>query len=738
MATITWQSATSGNWSVGANWVGGVAPKEDDDALINVPGAYLITAANVTVNSVTLDDAAGEIFAAGGLSVATGMVISAGTLLVDTGGSVAAGNLINAGTIIDNGVLTAHIEDATALDRIGGSGTLFLDAAFVNFGTVDLPGPVALPELVWQGTLEGGTLHHLGGQVANTLTLANVELGGSLLASQATLLFDGGVTFAGAEGSGAGTLDLFGMFNPDGVPSEAHFNGSQTLDNALVSANGALFEIPDTLTLGDGLTLHAAPVLHSLALEIDGAGTLVNDGTIDLESRAGVSVGVANFINADLIAIRPTANGVVSASFGVTSGVFSNLAAGRVEVADGFMQLSAPVVENAGTIATTGALATVAIRSGTLTNMAGALISADAGGISFLQPVLNNLAGAAIRSAGGTIVFGSTLALTSDGTIAAAGGLIDIEAASLGGSGLVTLSGNGAVEVGGAASGTETFDFTGAGTLILEQPAFVASTIRNFSPDDTIRLGVAATAVSYTDGDLKMQTTGGQAFDLAIIGPLTLGDFIVSGDGSTTTLNLACFAEGSRIRTDEGDVPVERLRVGDGVVLAGSAHTLPVVWIGHRGVDCRRHPDPASVWPVRIAAHAFAAGVPQHDLYLSPDHAVFVDGVLIPVKYLVNDSTITRQERKRVTYYHVELPRHAVLLAEGLPAESRLPMADRSAYANGGGPVALYPDFHSHAWEALGCAPLVVTGPVLEAVRARLHERSLPGARRTSEPVVAA
>jgi hypothetical protein len=76
-------------------------------------------------------------------------------------------------------------------------------------------------------------------------------------------------------------------------------------------------------------------------------------------------------------------------------------------------------------------------------------------------------------------------------------------------------------------------------------------------------------------------------------------------------------------------------------------------------------------------------GRPGRDLYLSPDHAVFTDGVLIPVRYLVNGATIVRQEFSHVTYWHVELPVHGVVLAEGLAAESYLDTGNRAAFAEG-------------------------------------------------------
>jgi hypothetical protein len=76
---------------------------------------------------------------------------------------------------------------------------------------------------------------------------------------------------------------------------------------------------------------------------------------------------------------------------------------------------------------------------------------------------------------------------------------------------------------------------------------------------------------------------------------------------------------------------------------------------------------------------------------------------------------------RHVEYFHVT---HAILLAEGLPAESYLDIGDRSTFDNGGVAVELYPDFASRTWESGGCARLVVTGPEVEAVRQRLRRRA--------------
>ena len=179
--------------------------------------------------------------------------------------------------------------------------------------------------------------------------------------------------------------------------------------------------------------------------------------------------------------------------------------------------------------------------------------------------------------------------------------------------------------------------------------------------------------------------------------------------------------------------------MGDTVLVLNEREAVPIVWIGQRVVNCARHLRPEQVWPVRIRAGAFGSARPCRDLLLSPDHAVYVDvdtedgvpGVLIPVRLLINGGSIAQVKMDQVTYYHVELPRHDVVLAEGLPAESYLDTGNRGNFANAGGAVALHPDFASLTWDAAGCAPLVVTGPRLEAVRRRLAERAdgnMPGA----------
>jgi len=133
----------------------------------------------------------------------------------------------------------------------------------------------------------------------------------------------------------------------------------------------------------------------------------------------------------------------------------------------------------------------------------------------------------------------------------------------------------------------------------------------------------------------------------------------------------------------------------------------PIVWIGQRAVHCAAQPRPEAVWPVRVRAGAFGEHGPVRDLYLSPDHAVFVNGVLVPVRLLIDGDSIVQVKRDRVRYFHVELPGHAVILAEGLTVESYLDSGDRADFQDGDGAIRLFPTFGAGretatAWETRG------------------------------------
>ncbi len=176
----------------------------------------------------------------------------------------------------------------------------------------------------------------------------------------------------------------------------------------------------------------------------------------------------------------------------------------------------------------------------------------------------------------------------------------------------------------------------------------------------------------------------------------------------------ACFAAGTRIATAAGEVAVEALRVGDLVVTAAGA-CRPVAWVGRQRIDLVAHPRAGRVQPVRVAADAFGPGQPRRPLFLSPDHAVWWGGALIPVGRLVNGGSVVQGRRSWVEYWHVELDGHDVLIAEGLACESYRDTGNRAGFAEG------RPGVHSGV---VACGPMVEDGPVLERARGVLAARA--------------
>jgi hypothetical protein len=130
---------------------------------------------------------------------------------------------------------------------------------------------------------------------------------------------------------------------------------------------------------------------------------------------------------------------------------------------------------------------------------------------------------------------------------------------------------------------------------------------------------------------------------------------------------------------------------------------------------------------VRITAGAFADGMPRRDLLLSPHHAVMVGAQLFEAGSLVNGATILREmAAKSVTYHHIELEEHDIMLAEGMPAESFLNTGNRHMFAHtsdGSTVTALRPDFRTHGDDGF-CLPMIRGGADLTAARAALLARA--------------
>ncbi|CCM76452.1 Hint domain-containing protein [Rhizobium mesoamericanum] len=133
-----------------------------------------------------------------------------------------------------------------------------------------------------------------------------------------------------------------------------------------------------------------------------------------------------------------------------------------------------------------------------------------------------------------------------------------------------------------------------------------------------------------------------------------------------------CFLRGTSILTDCGEKRVEDLQTGDGVVLL-EGETSPIKWVGRQAFTKQGGCWQEGVVPIRVARHALGNGTPHSDLYLSPGHALFLNGVLIRVKDLVNGTTIAPiapRDDMTIEYYAVLLATHQVIIAEGAAAET--------------------------------------------------------------------
>jgi hypothetical protein len=291
----------------------------------------------------------------------------------------------------------------------------------------------------------------------------------------------------------------------------------------------------------------------------------------------------------------------------------------------------------------------------------------------------------------GTVGGSGTLgfSVNNTGTIFARNGTYEVTG-SISGSGVLESDAGGDLLLDGSVTGQRVVFTDATAQLTVERiSGFAPTEIDGFAKGNAIDLvGQPSVVESFNTLNSTLSLTLGNATSPAATllfagATYTAADFILSSDGHNgTLLSAPCFAAGTRIRTARGMVAVEDLRQGE-MVINQAGQQVPIVWIGRRQTDCRRLLRPQEAWPVRIQAGAFARNCPARDVRLSPDHAVLVDAMLVPARYLINEANIVQERVAEVTYYHVELPLHDVIHAEGLPVESFLDTGNRGAFENG-------------------------------------------------------
>ncbi len=573
--------------------------------------------------------------------------------------------------------------DQTLID-LSGTYTVDVDVAEIGSLTLDAAGATVAPV----GTVQlDGVLDVQAGTLA--LNFLDTIQGGTLLA-------DGGViTYAGGTLDGVtvgGTLDLTGPLI--GGSASQHL----VIAGGLASAGTAPVTILDTgnasiLELQDDETLHDTHiVVGNDFLYFDQVATLDPGSVLTVTSLA---------VLASLEAGGPNGHGTL---------------------------------DNKGTI--DDRTGTIECQSGTIENDGSFLIGGGSG-----TNVIANFDNTGVTDISGVGSVASIYSLTNSGTVQVTDGgelaltnqRYSVTAPEFDNAGQIQLSAGGILSVYGTTGAVGTVSFLdGQGVLSLgvappysraSNGGSFSGTLDMFQSGDVLQLSGSYT-LQHAGNTLTLSQAGSVVDSFALTGQdYTDATFTLTGD--TVTTDAPCFCAGTLILTDRGECAVEALEVGDFVITIenGIETVSPVRWLGRRHVVVAHHPEPEHVDPIRISRDAIAPGVPVRDLFVSPDHALFLDGMLIPARQLVNHMTITRDGgRATVSYHHVELDRHAVLLADGMSCESYLDGGNRDRFDGQGTVVPLHPLTADGARET--CAPLATSAALVQPIWQRLAERA--------------
>jgi len=633
-----------------------------------------------------------------------------------------AGVNVSASTTLDNkGTITGGSGSGTANDT-GGAGVYQTAGTFTNYQTGKVSG----------GAGYGVGLHLVGGSATNKGTIEGAhtyggtgvgvyEQGGTFTNAAGATVLGGAVGFNWQGGSLSNYGTITGGYGANGLQILAE----QTAGDYQILTNGG------TITGGGG----------AAGAYIEASGRLnVYSGTISGGGGGGGADG----------------------STGSAGGTGAVLGAGAT-LLDGPQDFNpiatlADIKGGAGgygsTTGGTGGIG-VSLTSGSILYNPG-VVTGGEGGASSASAGTGGAGGVGVYINGGDLVTDGTIAGGAGGAGATAGavgvavhlgdngGLLAWQygavfngqvAANPAGFAYLQLNGSGGdyfTGIGTQFTGFAQLGFSGAvtaaATVTSGAFAYDSLDVLNFTAGDnfdatnvaysTVQSQISSGASPFSiNGSNESFTENGVTITFENLGPNTL-TYSEDPNGDTD-ITLACYRRGTRIATPRGDFPIETLGIGDEVITAEGM--LPIRWIGRRSHRLRAGGDP-DVSPIRISAGALGDDLPLRDLWVSPEHAMYLDGMLIAARDLVNGESIVRDDSvDEVSYFHVEFDRHTVIFAEGAPSESFVDDDSRNMFDNASEFRLLYSDVPSVP--ARFCAPRVEDGWELEAVRRHLGAR---------------
>jgi Hint domain len=696
--TEQWVSDGDGNWDVASNWSNGFVPASVDANL---------TPANATTTNnfaVTFQDGDSyTIFSLEAPAYAT-LDVTGGTLTVSNGMSF-AGNVEMTGGTIELQNNASEIDGV--LDNSGGTVTIDANA---------------------QLNLDGGS-NNLGGTIAGAGTL-DVAIGLFSLSSNIDMQVANWIV------DSAATVNL---------SADLSYGGTFTENDAL-NLNGHVLTLSGNAMLAGQINGSGSGTDEVVATGAVDVSNLTLDGATELEIKSGATATQENDLNfaddSSFLKIDSGATYTLDSARGETSinSPTPTSDIGLVNAGTLIFQTSAATntidtsIENTGTISIISNDA-VDFAGGTLTNDGTLTVGFTPDSGSFGTPAELDISSAVTADTGKT----GTFNIEADAKLELSASIAASQTIAFAPEGSGTLEID---DLARDADGTQQQDFNAkvAGTTDSDLIEISTTGLGKYDTIDGHQLTVSGdnTLLTLTDGGaivatLTLAGTGYSGVDVApdpntsgIIDVTFASGATTPGSGDTAT----CYCPGTLIQTDRGEVAVDELRIGDTVVtMSGAAR--PIRWIGRRSYAGRFALGRRGILPICIKAGALDAGLPRRDLWISPHHAMYLDGVLIEAKDLVNGVSIVQAAQvDKVEYFHIELETHNVILAEGAWSETYVDDDNREMFHNAHEYGLLYPA--AALQRTRYCAPRVADGYEVEVARRRIDVRA--GLRSVTEP----